>query len=96
MYLFILEFVDESDESMVYAMLACREAVNFPVAILDVSRSTATPAESRTEYLLCFPDVAIFVDPYGRRSRSEDIMWSKLPLGVCESHQHCIEYMSIL
>ncbi|CAG7833908.1 unnamed protein product [Allacma fusca] len=82
------EFMDESDESMMYAMLACRESVNFPVAMLDVSRSTVTAAGSNmtTEYLLCFPDMAIFTDAYGRRSRSEDIMWSKLPLGVYYRH----------
>jgi len=46
--------------------------------------SNLGPGETNysTEYLLCFPDLAIFVDGFGRRSRPVDIVWSKLPIEV--------------
>lgn len=31
------------------------------------------------EYLLCFKDFGVFVDEYGRRSRTNDIEWMKMP-----------------
>lgn len=36
---------------------------------------------------LFFAEFGVFVDAYGRRSRSEDIKWSRLPLsfGKCKS-----------
>uniref|UniRef100_A0A673L7W1 non-specific serine/threonine protein kinase n=1 Tax=Sinocyclocheilus rhinocerous TaxID=307959 RepID=A0A673L7W1_9TELE len=41
---------------------------------------THTHTHSLTHYLLCFHEFGVFVDAYGRRSRSDDIKWSRLPL----------------
>uniref|UniRef100_A0A8C7HL41 Citron rho-interacting serine/threonine kinase n=1 Tax=Oncorhynchus kisutch TaxID=8019 RepID=A0A8C7HL41_ONCKI len=49
--------------------------VTFPISIIQV-----TQAPQKDEYLLCFHEFGVFVDAYGRRSRSEDIKWSRLPL----------------
>ncbi|XP_016411669.1 citron Rho-interacting kinase [Sinocyclocheilus rhinocerous] len=48
---------------------------SFPISIIQVSS-----APQKVEYLLCFHEFGVFVDAYGRRSRSDDIKWSRLPL----------------
>uniref|UniRef100_A0A8C2X2G1 Citron rho-interacting serine/threonine kinase n=1 Tax=Cyclopterus lumpus TaxID=8103 RepID=A0A8C2X2G1_CYCLU len=71
---FVLEeFLDKNDVSLASAVFAA-SSHSFPI-----------------EYLLCFHGVfhchfmyvaefGVFVDTYGRRSRTEDIKWSRLPL----------------
>ena len=34
------------------------------------------------EYLLCFHEFAVFVDPYGQRSREHDIKFTRLPIAI--------------
>lgn len=73
--------MQDSDEATGYAL---DDGSNGPIAILDVGRSNLARGETvyRPEYLICFSDFAIFVDSHGRRSRSECILWNKVPLGV--------------
>lgn len=51
---------------------------SYPVAILDVSQSRALRGEP--EYLVCFQDIGVFVDQYGRRTREGDVLWSHVPV----------------
>uniref|UniRef100_A0A3Q3X2J0 Uncharacterized protein n=1 Tax=Mola mola TaxID=94237 RepID=A0A3Q3X2J0_MOLML len=72
---FVLEeFLDKNDVSLASAVFAA-SSHSFPIAIMQVAGSL-----QKEEYLLCFHEFGVFVDTYGRRSRSEDIRWSRLPL----------------
>ncbi|XP_077943406.1 citron Rho-interacting kinase isoform X6 [Gasterosteus aculeatus] len=72
---FVLEeFLDKNDVSLVSAVFAA-SSHSFPIAIMQVASSM-----QKEEYLLCFHEFGVFVDTYGRRSRTEDIKWSRLPL----------------
>ncbi|KAI4884125.1 hypothetical protein NFI96_019881 [Prochilodus magdalenae] len=68
------EFLDKNDVSLASAMFTT-SSYSFPIAIVQVS---STP--QKEEYLLCFHEFGVFVDAYGRRSRSDDLKWSRLPL----------------
>ncbi|XP_044304797.1 citron Rho-interacting kinase isoform X2 [Varanus komodoensis] len=68
------EFLDKNDHSLASALFAS-STNSFPVNIIQVN-----PAGQREEYLLCFHEFGVFVDSYGRRSRSDDLKWSRLPL----------------
>nr|XP_004611271.1 unnamed protein product [Sorex araneus] len=68
------EFLDKNDHSLAAAVFAS-SSNSFPVAIVQVNG-----AGQREEYLLCFHEFGVFVDSYGRRSRTDDLKWSRLPL----------------
>ncbi|XP_022526154.2 citron Rho-interacting kinase isoform X7 [Astyanax mexicanus] len=68
------EFLDKNDVSLASAMLTT-SSYSFPIAIMQVS---STP--QKEEYLLCFHEFGVFVDAYGRKSRSDELRWSRLPL----------------
>ncbi|XP_062854955.1 citron Rho-interacting kinase isoform X2 [Trichomycterus rosablanca] len=68
------EFLDKNDVSLASAMFTT-SSYSFPIAIMQIS-STA----QKEEYLLCFHEFGIFVDAYGRRSRPDELKWSRLPL----------------
>ncbi|XP_053325723.1 citron Rho-interacting kinase isoform X2 [Spea bombifrons] len=68
------EFLDKNDHTLASAVFAS-SSNSFPIAIMQVN-STG----QREEYLLCFHEFGVFVDSYGRRSRTEDLKWSRLPL----------------
>ncbi|KAL7828509.1 hypothetical protein SRHO_G00321430 [Serrasalmus rhombeus] len=68
------EFLDKNDVSLASAMFTT-SSYSFPIAIMQVS---STP--QKEEYLLCFHEFGVFVDAYGRRSRSDELKWSRLPL----------------
>ncbi|XP_041756746.1 citron rho-interacting kinase isoform X2 [Coregonus clupeaformis] len=68
------EFLDKKDVSLASAVFAS-SCHSFPISIMQV---TSTLQEE--EYLLCFHEFGVFVDAYGRRSRTEEIKWSRLPL----------------
>ncbi|KAM4577119.1 citron Rho-interacting kinase isoform 13-T14 [Odontesthes bonariensis] len=68
------EFLDKNDVSLASAIFAA-SSHSFPIAIMQVASSM-----QKEEYLLCFHEFGVFVDSYGRRSRSEEIKWSRLPL----------------
>uniref|UniRef100_A0A8B9R874 Citron rho-interacting serine/threonine kinase b n=1 Tax=Astyanax mexicanus TaxID=7994 RepID=A0A8B9R874_ASTMX len=70
----VTEFLDKNDVSLASAMLTT-SSYSFPIAIMQVS---STP--QKEEYLLCFHEFGVFVDAYGRRSRSDELRWSRLPL----------------
>uniref|UniRef100_A0A8C7HDW8 non-specific serine/threonine protein kinase n=1 Tax=Oncorhynchus kisutch TaxID=8019 RepID=A0A8C7HDW8_ONCKI len=73
-YLGITRFLDKNDVTLASAIFAA-SSHSFPISIIQV-----TQAPQKDEYLLCFHEFGVFVDAYGRRSRSEDIKWSRLPL----------------
>ncbi|XP_061147532.1 citron rho-interacting kinase isoform X1 [Syngnathus typhle] len=68
------EFLDKNDVTLASAVFAA-SSHSFPISIIQV---TTTP--QKEEYLLCFHEFGVFVDAYGRRSRTDDIKWSRLPL----------------
>ncbi|XP_063171473.1 citron Rho-interacting kinase isoform X3 [Candoia aspera] len=68
------EFLDKNDHTLASAVFAS-PSNSFPINIIQVN-----PTGQREEYLLCFHEFGIFVDSYGRRSRSDDLKWSRLPL----------------
>nr|XP_033812460.1 LOW QUALITY PROTEIN: citron Rho-interacting kinase [Geotrypetes seraphini] len=68
------EFLDKNDHSLASAIFAS-STNSFPIAIMQVNITG-----QREEYLLCFHEFGVFVDSYGRRSRTEDLKWSRLPL----------------
>ncbi|XP_078523777.1 citron Rho-interacting kinase isoform X1 [Lissotriton helveticus] len=68
------EFLDKNDHSLASAVFAS-SSNSFPIAIMQVNTTG-----QREEYLLCFHEFGVFVDSYGRRSRTDDLKWSRLPL----------------
>ncbi|XP_056130330.1 citron Rho-interacting kinase [Lampris incognitus] len=68
------EFLDKNDVTLASAVFAA-SSHSFPISIIQV-----TTAPLKDEYLLCFHEFGVFVDAYGRRSRTHDIKWSRLPL----------------
>ncbi|TNN32694.1 Citron Rho-interacting kinase [Liparis tanakae] len=68
------EYLDKNDVTLASAVFAA-SSHSFPISIIQV-----TTAPQKDEYLLCFHEFGVFVDAYGRRNRSEDIRWSRLPL----------------
>ncbi|XP_027023180.1 citron Rho-interacting kinase isoform X2 [Tachysurus fulvidraco] len=68
------EFLDKNDVSLASAMFTA-SSYSFPIAIMQVSS-----AAQKEEYLLCFHEFGVFVDAYGRRSRTDELKWSRLPL----------------
>ncbi|XP_048875200.1 citron rho-interacting kinase isoform X3 [Brienomyrus brachyistius] len=68
------EFLDKNDVSLASAVFAA-SSHSFPISILQVNS-----VPQKDEFLLCFHEFGVFVDAYGRRSRTEDIKWSRLPL----------------
>ncbi|XP_023664142.2 citron rho-interacting kinase isoform X2 [Paramormyrops kingsleyae] len=68
------EFLDKNDVTLASAVFAA-SSHSFPISILQVNS-----APQKDEFLLCFHEFGVFVDAYGRRSRTEDIKWSRLPL----------------
>ncbi|XP_055461926.1 citron Rho-interacting kinase [Psammomys obesus] len=68
------EFLDKNDHSLAPAVFAS-SSNSFPVSIVQANSSG-----QREEYLLCFHEFGVFVDSYGRRSRTDDLKWSRLPL----------------
>ncbi|KAF3696176.1 Citron Rho-interacting kinase [Channa argus] len=72
---FVLEeFLDKNDVSLASAVFAA-SSHSFPIAIMQVASGM-----QKEEYLLCFHEFGVFVDMYGRRSRPDEIKWSRLPL----------------
>ncbi|XP_066500859.1 citron Rho-interacting kinase isoform X3 [Hoplias malabaricus] len=68
------EFLDKNDVSLASALFTA-SSYNFPISIMQVF---STP--QKEEYLLCFHEFGVFVDAYGRRSRTDELKWSRLPL----------------
>ncbi|NXG80244.1 CTRO kinase, partial [Baryphthengus martii] len=68
------EFLDKNDHTLASAVFAA-STNSFPVSIIQVN-----PTGQREEYLLCFHEFGVLVDSYGRRSRTDDLKWNRLPL----------------
>uniref|UniRef100_A0A8C8AU31 Citron Rho-interacting kinase n=1 Tax=Otus sunia TaxID=257818 RepID=A0A8C8AU31_9STRI len=74
------EFLDKNDHTLASAVFAA-STNSFPVSIIQVN-----PTGQREEYLLCFHEFGVFVDSYGRRSRTDDLKWNRLPLAFGRKH----------
>ncbi|KAK3927456.1 Citron rho-interacting kinase [Frankliniella fusca] len=70
------DFLDVSDKSLSHLIALAKKTNSYPSAILDV---TVTGGRCSPEYLVCFHEVGVFVDQYGRRSREEDLKWGHVP-----------------
>ncbi|XP_078277235.1 citron Rho-interacting kinase-like isoform X8 [Rhinoraja longicauda] len=68
------EFLDKNDMTLASAIFAA-SSYSFPIAIAQVNSSGQTD-----EFLLCFHEFGVIVDSYGRRSRTDDLKWKRLPL----------------
>ncbi|XP_026476727.1 citron Rho-interacting kinase-like [Ctenocephalides felis] len=64
------EFLDSTDTTLSHVIFAHKRK-SFPITVLAISSD---------EYLLCFNEFGVFVDDVGRRSRSQDILWSHIPI----------------
>ncbi|XP_033104985.1 citron Rho-interacting kinase-like [Anneissia japonica] len=70
------EFLDSTDTSLAYAIYGASHDSSFPIAAVKVS-----PEDSKVEeFLLCFHEFGMYVNDKGRRSRPDDMKWSRLPL----------------
>ncbi|EDV23578.1 uncharacterized protein TRIADDRAFT_27763 [Trichoplax adhaerens] len=67
----INEFLDRDDSSLAFAIYGVSSASSFPIACIKISDE---------EYLLCFSEFGIFVNECGKRTRKDDLKWSRLPL----------------
>ncbi|XP_067911362.1 citron Rho-interacting kinase-like isoform X3 [Heterodontus francisci] len=68
------EFLDKNDMTLASAIFAA-SSYSFPIAIAQVNTSG-----QKEEFLLCFHEFGVIVDSYGRRSRTDDLKWRRLPL----------------
>ncbi|XP_038648042.1 citron Rho-interacting kinase isoform X4 [Scyliorhinus canicula] len=68
------EFLDRNDMTLASAIFAA-SSYSFPIAIAQVNTSG-----QKDEFLLCFHEFGVIVDSYGRRSRTDDLKWRRLPL----------------
>ncbi|XP_072353934.1 citron Rho-interacting kinase-like isoform X2 [Scyliorhinus torazame] len=68
------EFLDKNDMTLASAIFAA-SSYSFPIAIAQVNTSG-----QKDEFLLCFHEFGVIVDSYGRRSRTDDMKWRRLPL----------------
>ncbi|XP_069789543.1 citron Rho-interacting kinase-like isoform X8 [Narcine bancroftii] len=68
------EFLDKNDMTLASAIFAA-SSYSFPIAIAQVNSSG-----QKDEFLLCFHEFGVIVDAYGRRSRTDDLKWKRLPL----------------
>ncbi|PIK49398.1 putative citron Rho-interacting kinase [Apostichopus japonicus] len=91
------EFLDSNDPSLAHAINSSSIMNSFPVAVLQIA-----PAGETEEFLLCFHEFALFVDAQGKRTREDDLEWSRLPLSVSYrepylyiTHFNCLEVLEI-
>ncbi|XP_071493466.1 citron Rho-interacting kinase-like [Diadema antillarum] len=69
------EFLESTDTSLAFAVYGASQLDSFPISAIQVA-----PDGEPEEFLLCFHEFGIFVDSKGRRSRPDDMKWSRLPL----------------
>ncbi|KAF2355990.1 Protein kinase C-like phorbol ester/diacylglycerol-binding domain [Trinorchestia longiramus] len=88
----IEEFLDESDTSLAYAVYGTAHLSSYPLAILQVSESG-----KYGEFLVCFNEFALFVDPYGQRSREHDIKFTRVPVAIeyCKGNLYLLHSNSV-
>ncbi|XP_031331447.1 citron Rho-interacting kinase-like [Photinus pyralis] len=83
------EFLDLSDKKLCQVMM-CYEAGSFPIGIIKIS-------DKPIEYLLCFNEIAVFVDEYGRHSRKAELKWNRLPQAFHyhAPYLHVVQFASV-
>ncbi|XP_059479553.1 citron rho-interacting kinase [Neocloeon triangulifer] len=70
------EFLDISDTSLSSVRVTLKNTKG-PVKLVDVTKSSA---KAEPEFMLCMPEVAVFLDAFGHRSRPGDFKWAHKPL----------------
>ncbi|XP_071962561.1 citron rho-interacting kinase-like [Antedon mediterranea] len=70
------EFLDSTDTSLAFAIYGASHNCSFPIAVVNVTSENST----EEEFILCFNEFGIYVNDKGRRSRPDDMKWSRLPL----------------
>lgn len=83
------EFLDSSDLKL-KPLVKCHKLQSFPLAIVQT-------CDNPKEYLLCFNELAVFVDEYGRSSRSAEVKSSHLPIGFqyINSYLYIIQFTGV-
>ncbi|CAL1290237.1 unnamed protein product [Larinioides sclopetarius] len=71
----VKKFLDGSDASLAGLVYGASQFRSFPIAIFQVSEDGPN-----REYLLCFHEMGVFVSNLGRKTRMDDMKWSRLPL----------------
>lgn len=74
------EFLDRTDDAILFMQILNEAHGGYPVALLDVTKSKGLDNSKEPEYLICFQDIGVFVDSFGRRSRRGDISWGHVPV----------------
>ncbi|XP_066144839.1 citron Rho-interacting kinase-like [Euwallacea fornicatus] len=74
------EFLDPSDLKLKHVS-KCYKLGSFPVAIVEV-------CSNPKEYLLAYKEFLLFVDEYGRSSRSKEIKNQHLPISLHLANKH--------
>jgi len=75
------EFMDRTDPTLYYLQFSCETQATYPLSIIDLGKRDDADEDSQ-EYLLCFSELGVFVDSEGRRSRTEDMVWTKAPKSI--------------
>nr|XP_039257349.1 citron Rho-interacting kinase-like isoform X2 [Styela clava] len=85
------EFLDLVDRSLSF------DHDSFPVSVLQIGEKNG-----KYEYLLCYHEFGVFVDCFGKRTRKENMVWSRLPLSFAYkspyliiTHFHSVEIIRI-
>lgn len=68
------DFLEPQDTSLAFLVYGASQLNSFPIAIFNVN-----PPGKTEEYLLCFHELGVFVDSFGKRTREEEMKWKKLP-----------------
>jgi CNH domain len=74
---YFIEFLDISDTSLNSVRATLKARTKGPVKIIDVTKSSS---KAEPEFMLCLPEVGVFIDAFGVRSRPGDFKWSHKPL----------------
>lgn len=85
------EFLDSADRSLMF------DYDSFPVSVLQIGEKNG-----KYEYLLCYHEFGVFVDCFGKRTRKDNMLWSRLPLSfaykspyLIVTHFHSVEIIRI-
>ncbi|KAF4517257.1 hypothetical protein B566_EDAN011642 [Ephemera danica] len=71
------DFLNQADKSLNNVRTALKsKTAPGTVSLLDITKKGP---KAEPEYMLCLPDIAVFLDGFGSRSRPGDLKWSHRP-----------------
>jgi hypothetical protein len=82
---YFIEFLDISDTSLNSVRATLKARTKGPVKMIDVTKSSS---KAEPEFMLCLPEVGVFIDAFGVRSRPGDFKWSHKPLDFSKSNEN--------